>query len=285
MTYVDQWKALSSRIRGLAQAGRLHAEFLAVRSSDAYGTGRRLHEQAQSILEALQTFRTSFGSSLPTAALSVIDHFVTQNGSLLRVNTSGTASDVQERQWAAVVLLTAFESELSFVLSDVQESIRARAERAFIHLQRSIVVDMTVRDKWLTAFEAGELECEKLGAVHLLLHGIWAFKVDAAGARTDLVFQEPLEAAADAERSADGLVLTEWKKVRTEEEAPQKFEEAQLQARRYAQGALGGIELTSLRYLVIVSRRQLSLPGDFTEGGVVYRHINVPVEPSVPSRA
>ena len=32
MTYHDQWKALSSRIRGLMQAGQLHAQFLAVRS-------------------------------------------------------------------------------------------------------------------------------------------------------------------------------------------------------------------------------------------------------------
>jgi hypothetical protein len=30
MNYADQWKALSSRIRGLMQAGQLHAQYLNV---------------------------------------------------------------------------------------------------------------------------------------------------------------------------------------------------------------------------------------------------------------
>jgi hypothetical protein len=34
------------------------------------------------------------------------------------------------------VLLTAFESEMSYLLSDTQEVIRARSEWAFLHLQR-----------------------------------------------------------------------------------------------------------------------------------------------------
>jgi hypothetical protein len=58
-----------------------------------------------------------------------------------------------------------------------------------------------------------------------------------------------------------------------------------LQARRYAQGALAGIELTGSRYLVVVSRREVAVPDDLNEGGVVYRHINIPVEGRVPSRA
>jgi hypothetical protein len=75
-------------------------------------------------------------------------------------------------------------------LSDVQESIRTYSERAFAHLQRSIVADEEIQRKWLCAFGKGEVACEKLGGVDLLSHGIWAFKVDARGARTDLVFQD-----------------------------------------------------------------------------------------------
>jgi len=285
MTYADQWRALASRIRGLAQAGHLHAQFLAVRSSDAYRRGQWLHEQGESILVAIQAFRAAFAKSLPPAALSAIDRFVAQSGSVLTVKRDGTRDEMQERESAAVVLLAALETEMSFLLSDVQESIRARSERAFVHLQRSLIVDMTLRDRWLTAFEAGEVACEKLGAVHLLLHGIWAFKVDAAGARTDLVFQEPLDPGAGVERSADGLVLTEWKKADNGNDAAQKFKQARFQASRYTQGALAGIELTGSRYLVVVSRVSVSVPADINEGGVVYRHINVPVEADVPSRA
>jgi len=267
------------------QAGQLHAQYLAVRSSDPYGRGRRLHEQSQGILTALQSFRAAFDKSLPPSALAAIDGFVATHGSLITRPATGTADELQERVWAALVLLAAFETEMSFLLSDVQESVRARSERAFSHLQRSLVVDATLRDNWLKAFDAGEVECEKLGAVHLLLHGIWAFKVDAAGARTDLVFQEPVVDLAAAQRSADGLVLTEWKKAGPKDNPRQRFEEARAQARRYAQGALAGIELTGSRYLVVVSRRQIQVPDDLNESGIMYRHVNIPVEPEVPSRA
>lgn len=285
MTYADQWRALSSRILGLMRAGELHAQYLGVRSSDPYSRGRRLHEQSEGILSALQSFRAAFAGSLPPPALAAIDGFVAAHGNLIARTAHGTADELQERTWAALVLLAAFETEISFLLSDVQASIRARAERAFSHLQRSLVVDASMRDKWLKAFTAGEVECEKLGAVHLLLHGIWAFKVDATGARTDLVFQEPVVDLAVAQRSSEGLVLTEWKKASLPDDPLQKFEDARAQARRYAQGALAGIELTSTRYVVVVSRRQIEVPDDLNEAGVMYRHVNIPVEPEVPSRA
>lgn len=187
MTYADQWKALSSRIRGLMQAGHLHAQYLAVRSSDSYGRAKRLREQSESVLAALRSFQADFAPLLPPPAVAAIDDVVAKNAGLV-IDQPGTADALQERVWAVLVSLAAFETEMSFLLSDVQQFIRARSERAFAHLQRSIVVDAELREKWQRAFDDGEVACEKLGAVHLLLHGIWAFKVDAAGARTDLVF-------------------------------------------------------------------------------------------------
>ncbi len=127
------------------------------------------------------------------------------------------------------------------------------------------------------------MACEKLGAVHLLLHGIWAFKVDAAGARTDLVFQEPASLEG-VQRYAAGLVLTEWKKAVVTAEVNQRFQEARSQAKRYSQGSLLGSELTSYRYAVVVSERQVEVPNDLKEGNVIYRHINIAVDPQVPSR-
>lgn len=283
MTYSDQWKALSSRIRGLMKAGQLHAQYLAVRSSDGYGRGRRLREQIEGVLSALRSFRDSFHQLLPSVALVVIDDFVEKTASLI-IEPSGMHDAIEERMWAALVSLAAFETQISFILSDVQESIRARSERAFSHLQRSIVADRAFREKWLNAYEEGEVACESLGAVHLLLHGIWAFKVNAAGARTDLVFQEPAGDLISVERYAEGIVLTEWKKARPGDDSARRFEGARHQARRYAQGALAGIELTGYRYAVVVSREQLGIPEDLREGEVVYRHINIVVDPRLPSR-
>jgi hypothetical protein len=283
MTYSDQWKALSIRIRGLMQAAQLHAQYLAVRSSDSYGRGKRLREQSEGVLSALRSFRENYHQSLPTAALVAIDDFVARTATLI-TDTTGPPDAVEERVWATLVSLAAFETQISFILSDVQESIRARSERAFSHLQRSIVADTAFREKWLNAFEDGEVGCERLGAVHLLLHGIWAFKVDAAGARTDLVFQEPAGDLIDVQRYADGIVLTEWKKANPEDDSARRFQEARLQARRYAQGALAGIELTGYRYAVVVSRQQVEIPDDLTEDEVVYRHINIAVNPRLPSQ-
>jgi hypothetical protein len=212
-----------------------------------------------------------------------IDEFFVRTSGLI-TDTSGSTDSLQERVWAALVLLVAFETEVSFLLSDVQESIRSRSERAFSHLQRSIIVDEDLRAKWQRAFDAGEVACEKLGSVQLLLHGIWAFKIDATGARTDLVFQEPAGDFVAAQQYADGFVLTEWKKAAKDEQSGERFENARLQARRYAQGPLGATELTGYRYVVVVSQKQVKIPDDMREGEIIYRHVNVAVAPTTPSR-
>jgi len=284
MTYLDQWRALASRIRGLMQAGQLHADYLAVRSSDSFGRAKTLRLQSASILTALETFQDRFRQSLPPAAIAALDNFISQNSSLIR-NTIDNPDLREESAWAALVMLTALETEISFLLSDVQQSIRARSERAFAHLQRSIVADADTHTKWQAALKNGEVACEKLGAVHLLLHGIWAFKVNAEGERTDLVFQEPARNLDAEERYADGLVLTEWKIAAAGDRAENRFREARSQAGRYAQGSLAGTELTTYRYAIVVSLQHIETPRDLTENGVVYRHINIAVDPLTPSRS
>lgn len=284
MTYSDQWRLLASRIRGLAEAGRLHAQYLAVRSSDTYGMAKHLREHSERVLSALCDFRDQFTGVLPPLASLALDNFIARAAGLIR-DTSGHSQLVQERVSVALILLAAFETEMSFLLSDVQEFIRARSERAFVHLQRSIVVDPDLRKRWQDAFEEGEVACEKLGALHLLLHGIWAFKVDASGARTDLVFQEPANDVDAVQRYADGLVLTEWKKAGEKDNSTSRFENARLQAKRYAPGALSGSELVGYRYAIVVSDHEVDTPNDLLDAGVLYRHVNVAVDPRPPSRA
>ena len=173
---------------------------------------------------------------------------------------------------------------MTFLLSDTQQSIRTRSERAFRHLSVLIAVDDEVREKWHTAFKRvrGEERCEQLGAAHLLWHGIYAFKVHAGKAgRTDLVFPEP---HGDPETYADALVLTEWKKA-TKSDASKQFAQAVRQAKNYAHGPLAGNELHSYRYAVVVTEQEVELPPDDTHNGITYRHINIAIDPHTPSRA
>jgi hypothetical protein len=265
------------------QAAHLDARYLAVRSSDTYGRAKYLRSHAEGILAALKDFQRDFQQALPPTAIQSIRAFVKQNGNLIN-DTSPARDAYQERVWTTVVGLGALETEISFLLSDPQEFIRARSELAFSHLQRLIVVDRDVQQKWKRAFDKGETECEKFGGVHLLHHGIWAFKVNAAGGRTDLVFPEPLERFSEQLRNSIGLILTEWKKADFDDKAEDRFAEARKQAGLYAGTVLSGIELRLYRYPIVVSRNQVNTPADCSNDGVVYRHINVAVDPLPPSR-
>jgi hypothetical protein len=118
-------------------------------------------------------------------------------------------------------------------------------------------------------------------AVHVLLHGIWAFKANAKGERTDLVYQEPITDFGNVERSAEGLVLTEWKKAKVGDDPTRCFEEAAQQGTLSAQGALAGFELTACRYALVVSKRRVAAPDDRREGYVTYHHVNISVDPDL----
>lgn len=283
MSYSETWAPLAARIRGLTEAGKLHAQYLSVRSSDSYGRAKRLRAQAGLLLDALKAFHDRYQRALPPDATKALKDFIDSTETLIR-SDEGTTDSKQEQAWAALVMLSAFETEMSFLLSDGQERVRSRTERALVHLQRLIVVDPAVRDRWQSAFKEGEVACEKLGAVQLLHHGIWAFKVSAAGERTDLVYQQPSGDLLDEQRFADGFVLTEWK-LATPANANDQFGAGRAQAKRYAAGALAGAELTGWRYVIAVSKKHVPLPADVQQDGIVYRHVNVAVDPDVPSRA
>ena len=114
MAYRDHWLSLSRRIRGLTRAGELHARFLSVRSSDGYGRSALLREQCEAVLVALQSFRDQFESSLPVAAKICVESFIAARSGLIR-DTSGGPDSREERVWAALVMLGAFETEMSFI--------------------------------------------------------------------------------------------------------------------------------------------------------------------------
>lgn len=116
----------------------------------------------------------------------------------------------------------------------------------------------------------------------MLQHGIFAFKVNTAGARTDLVFADMRDDFSS--RGVEGLVLTEWK-VGDDSNAAARFAAARAQMKHYQRGALAGPELTAVRYAVLVSASDLkAAPPDEMQDGVLYRHVNIAVDPNTPSK-
>lgn len=281
MSIFGEWAVLSARIHGLVKAAELGSALFA-KHSDSVGMMKHLGESAAKILDDLAVF----GRALSGTDGNVRETIQAEEKRLrpLLSNSSSTQEVREIHVRTALVGLAALEAEVSYLLSDHQASIRSRVERAFQHLQRSIVVDHDIRDRWRKAFQAGEVECEKIGAVHLLSHGIWAFKVNASGGRTDLVYQEPLQDTRAVASAAEGLVLTEWKKLGSGDKPDRLFASARSQAKDYAAGVLGGTELTRVRYAILVSEESITVPDDITEGAATYRHLNVAVAPGPPSK-
>src|SRR5215510_5298250 len=113
----------------------------------------------------------------------------------------------------------------------------------------------------------------------------WAFKIDAKGEKTDLVFNEPIRESSLIERAAEALVLTEWKRVHSPKETEAMAAAARQQAARNRVGALAGVELKNYGFIVLVSKEHLTPPEDHLEDWVTYRHINIAVNPKSPSKS
>lgn len=278
MNWQTEWKAISARIHGLAESVKIYQ---GLEQKDSYGIGKnQLAPSGRGIYETIEIFIGKYKSVLPENMTTCFENFSKHYRSHFNVDTNNNAMAN-----TLTILLVSLQSELDYYLSDLSVIARRLSERAFIHLQRCIVADPDFKSRWKKAFfEEGETACEKLGAVHLLLHGIWPFKVSVTGEETDLVFQDAPIASSEAERAAEAMVLTEWKIVRDQKDTENIAKAAKKQAERYKSGALGGLELTQYRYLVLVSEKNLPPIPDIREGQTLYRHINIAVDPSMPSR-
>ena len=283
MNWRDEWEAIAGRIDGLRSAAEFLVTTLQISSADSYGlSDKRLAPQARDIVAALSSLLTSHRAALPTGAVVALERFVEKDAPRINDPAVKNLDGLKLR----ITTLVALRVEVDYHLSHFEAIAHRKAERAFVHLQRSIVVDEETKSKWLTAFSSGEVACEKLGAVHLLLHGIWAFKADATGGRTDLVFGTAIEQDyAEVARVADALVLTEWKIVKDKKETHTVARTAREQMKLYQSGILAGLELSQFRYAVLVSEAQIPRLDDVQENSVLYRHVNIAVDPEVPSRA
>jgi hypothetical protein len=286
MSWRSEWAALSERIGGVVDACRFMTTSLTAQNSDQFGVTRKiLMPEVADVVSRLRSFATLYAGSLPpqtaSALTDLLDRIPPATGG------SGHSAPLLDLQIAAA--LGVVRSRVDYLLKEPQARLRVLMERALEHLQRTIVVDPAARERWRAAFATGETRCEALGATHLLAHGIWAFKVhgsgDASGSgeATDLVYQEPLADRQTAEGVADGLVLTEWKLVRSATEVDGQQATAIKQAELYRSGVLGGLELVGTRYVVLVSEDIARPSSETLVGNCVYRTVMVRVSPSSPS--
>lgn len=279
--WLNEWRAISARIQALLEAG---AFFLRTLDSDMHNASHQVIVNAHATVEKVREFNDAYHQELQADQQECISLFLKRYSDDFR--SPGAMVAGFSGVTSVVTYLASFRAEFEYLSKDTTQVVRSLVARAFTHLQRLLVADEQTRKSWQDKFAQGETACEALGACHLLLHGVWAFKTSAAGERTDLVMNEPLEiGSGDIQKASMGLVLTEWKIVHDIGELDAKLESAYQQAKRYRQGILAGFEVASPRYLVIVSQDYMQLPEPKMEQGVVYEYRNVAVAPTAPSKA
>ncbi len=282
MNWQIEWQALSARIKGLLDAASFFYGSRGLDSGDSCEVQRFiLLREGEKIFDNLNAFSNKHKSVLPDIASGCVNDFL--NIDKLKDRSYFKLDNVKGNTQFVLTSLAALQSEFEYIIADTQFVTKRITERAFLHLQRCIVADEDFRKKWNNAFKNHETKCEKLGALHLLSHGVWAFKADATGGRTDLILNEPPK-TSEIERTADALVLTEWKRVKARDKLDNKIKEAQKQTEIYNTDVLGGVELRDYRYLVMVSKKRMIMPDDRVIGSVKYKHINIAVDPDSPSR-
>lgn len=288
MSWHNEWNAVQGMI---SELNSICSEFVSAsetRDPDTFGSvSKTIIPMAESLGGKIALLGKRYESQLPKDALDCFSRLKPKVSEIISKVTGRTATMATGVAHISIIF-RCFRADFNYLTSDLDGLVVRRTARAFTHLQRSIVADSDIREKWITAFENHERACEKLGSAHLLLHGIWTFKADAEGARTDLILGEPINETNlnEVYLTAEGLVLTEWKRVLDPKNVIKDSETAFKQAKIYSAGSLAAIELKRYRYLVLVSLNYLSsVPGDKEVDGIIYKYINIPVDPSIPSRA
>ncbi len=284
MSWDLEWKAIENQIREFDRLCTSYIDTMAVKSTDVYGVVTKIiFPVCEELLERIKLYKERYCSILSDKALGSIEEVLNKfQGHLVNNTTS--------KEPAAALFyketLNRFAFDFNYYTNELDGSVLRKSERAFIHLQRTLAVNSSERILWKDAFDRHETAIEALGATHLLLHGVWAFKIDSGGQRTDLVFKEVFTdtTLGEVRMASEGLVLTEWKLVKDIKETINKSKEAYNQAKIYSAESLAELELRKYRYLILVSLKQLKdLPEDIVEDGIKYRYINIAIEPENPS--
>lgn len=284
MSWDLEWNSIENQIQEFDRLCSNYINTMGVKSEDVFGVVKNIiFPSCKELLERIELYKERYHSILSVKALESIEALLIQ----FQGHLENSATSVQP---GAILFykekLNKLAFDFNYYTKELDGSVFRKSERAFIHLQRTLVVNSNERKLWKDAFNTHETIIEGLGAAHLLLHGIWAFKIDSGGQRTDLVFEEKFSDSTlgEVRTASEGLVLTEWKLVKNPKDTNNKSMEAHKQAKIYSAESLAELELRKYRYLVMVSLKQLEdLPEDFTENGIKYRYVNIAIEPENPS--
>jgi hypothetical protein len=226
MSMMEDWRRISARIDSLRDAALFYMQR---KTPDSTGAVKDLLNECRTIADSCSAFATQYDRDLSNDAKGAISDCLKAASITVLYNSLASLREFE----SSVAVLKLLQGRLAYALSDQQEVLRKRSYRALTHLQWTLAADEAVRDKWQDAFEnKTEPSCERLGAVHLLSHGIYAFKADAVKGRTDLMFAE-VDPSEEVTQTDAALVLTEWKIAKVPGEAAKKFQDARDQARRY----------------------------------------------------
>ena len=258
-----EWGRIAVRIENLEKAAGIAG------AGNTYkGVPEMLCSQLSECVSQLEQFLATHSTIVPAAATQRFGDAVSKHSLKDHANTI-------EHLRSRLAIVVSLVAELNWELTDPAIHLEGIAERAFLHLSRLLAADAAQSARWLDEFQktqTAETACERLGATHLLLHGIYAFKVDA-GERTDLVLGNKLTWTKSLARAVEGLVLTEWKVVRDEKDAEKIARTctgSAVHARRLAGIALEAVRYGSRDEKAFSHRRRGS-------EWVHYRHINIAV--------
>ncbi|MBC7372281.1 MAG: hypothetical protein H7326_11985 [Bdellovibrionaceae bacterium] len=270
MTWISRWKIISTQITQIQEVSRSYFDSINSFGVDHYGIGgSSLIPAARDIFAEVVDMKKSF-PMIPRDVIMIIAKLEKNFSSHHKfTGIPGVGG--------AMVHLGIFNSEMNFYLKNNETLIKDKVKLAFLHLQRTLIVDADARKKWTTAFNEGEESIEKLGANHLLAHGLWAFKSCDETLKKDLVLGTAIR-AEEVQAVGACLVLTEWKKT-TPETILEQSKAAFADARKHSEEPVAGSELKFEKYLILVSENLLSVPASVVEDDVRYVYMNLAINP------
>ena len=270
MTWISRWKNISTQITQIQEVSRSYFDSINSFGVDHYGIGgSSLIPAARDIFAEVVDMKRSF-PMIPSEVNTIIAKLEKNFSSHHKfTGIPGVGG--------AMVHLGIFNSEMNYYLKNNEIIVKDKVKLAFLHLQRTLIVDADVRKKWMMAFKEGEASLEKLGANHLLSHGLWAFNSCEATLKKDLILGTAIR-ADEVQAVGACLVLTEWKKINAEN-VSEKSKQALSDARRHSEEPIAGSELKYEKYLIMVSENLLGAPASIIEDGIRYVFVNLAINP------
>ena len=149
MSWRDDWNRLSTLVGALLEGS---GRFLPVNSNEYTALLRDVVLRSRKIFTQLEAFQRIHGKTIPKGAAQTLEEFMMLHGVAFREALPAMSSSVEAM--TSLSLLASLRAELDDLLKDRETIARSLVNRAFAHLQRSIVSDASIRKTWRGSFDA-----------------------------------------------------------------------------------------------------------------------------------